>query len=521
MAYVLSLSPNSPLTIPFGGEPPTRSSCSAASIRSRDTVHHRRLRSISTSSLSSVGSYVLPSFRQHGIEESSGTPPRSSLANLTFNKIRTPCEQKGTSTTNSRRTSLASSAFSGRYRPSSRAEQEPQGLRPVQTVPIEPESSPARFISARHNPTPLPGLEPDSEDEFIEDSTLQDAAETPPIDEFSLSSSERHQNKQVFRRWISKLRRRRHPPPPCLSPRRERWTLDDFDVQPASAGKQPRSSAHRKSDSQNSSIRFITSIRSATATIASASVATMARPASKWRRGQQRSSLLSGSETRPSIDSTRSIMDEAARQRSRKRREKLEELIRTEECYVADVKALSDVGTPQDEHGKTLMCPVQAYFTILGHQPTPTSFARPAAQKVVADILHLHDDILGQLHRVVPFAEYDQSTAIATKTATAARTHNRWHSIDTVPTRATPPRGVLATIRQGRRSLNLSRSTEEEQVVLRCRPQVVKAVAQVFAKHVPPSAFSCTPASVLILSMTDREICCIRGIRRQLRSGPT
>jgi hypothetical protein len=41
-------------------------------------------------------------------------------------------------------------------------------------------------------------------------------------------------------------------------------------------------------------------------------------------------------------------MDEGARQRARKRREKLEELIRTEESYVADVKALSNVQTPYD-----------------------------------------------------------------------------------------------------------------------------------------------------------------------------
>jgi hypothetical protein len=36
-------------------------------------------------------------------------------------------------------------------------------------------------------------------------------------------------------------------------------------------------------------------------------------------------------------------MDISASLRSRKRREKLEELIRTEESYVADLKALSDV----------------------------------------------------------------------------------------------------------------------------------------------------------------------------------
>lgn len=41
-------------------------------------------------------------------------------------------------------------------------------------------------------------------------------------------------------------------------------------------------------------------------------------------------------------------MDEAAKQRSKKRRDKLEELIRSEESYVADLKALLNVST--DNH---------------------------------------------------------------------------------------------------------------------------------------------------------------------------
>ena len=89
-------------------------------------------------------------------------------------------------------------------------------------------------------------------------------------------------------------------------------------------------------------MRFVTAVRSATATLASASIATLSRRTTKWRRGQQRSSLVSDREPRPSIDSVRSVIDEAAKQRSRKRREKIEELIRTEENYVADVKALSN-----------------------------------------------------------------------------------------------------------------------------------------------------------------------------------
>lgn len=128
---------------------------------------------------------------------------------------------------------------------------------------------------------------------------------------------------------------------------------------------------------------------------------------------------------------------------------------------------------------------LQAYFTILGNQQTSTSFARPSAQKSIAEILHLHDDILGELHRVVPFAEYDQSLARAPEPA-LTRTHARWHSVDVVPQRITPNRGVLATIRQGRRSLNISRSSDEDPAILKCGPQVVDSVTKIFANHVGP-----------------------------------
>ena len=156
------------------------------------------------------------------------------------------------------------------------------------------------------------------------------------------------QQEAPFKRWVSKLRRKKHKVPPHVSLRTERWTLDDFDraplpLPPLSPRRNRQVGGHHKSDSQNSSLRFITSIRSATATVASASIATISRRASKWRRGHQRSSVVSASDPRPSVDSARSIVDEAAKQRSRKRREKLEELIRTEESYVADVKALSNV----------------------------------------------------------------------------------------------------------------------------------------------------------------------------------
>lgn len=140
-----------------------------------------------------------------------------------------------------------------------------------------------------------------------------------------------------FQRWVSTLRRRkRQQTVPPVTTRSERWCLDDFDEIPLQ-----HHVSHARSDSATSSMGIIAGVKSATVTIASASIAPLSRRASKWRRG--RSSMISEPDPRPLIDTQHSVIDEAGKLRSRKRREKLEELIRTEESYVADLKALSNV----------------------------------------------------------------------------------------------------------------------------------------------------------------------------------
>jgi hypothetical protein len=135
---------------------------------------------------------------------------------------------------------------------------------------------------------------------------------------------------------------------------------------------------------------------------------------------------------------------------------------------------------------------VQAYFTLLGHHHPNSTLrcARPSAQKTLANMLDVHDELLGALYRVIPFAEYDQQVAMASHRPPAARVplHTRWHSVDIVsghPSVISPNRGSLATaVRQNRRSLNLSRSEEAESIVLRCAPQVVASVAALFKTYV-------------------------------------
>lgn len=142
-----------------------------------------------------------------------------------------------------------------------------------------------------------------------------------------------------FQRWVSTLRRRKgQQTVPLATSRSERWCMDDFDHAPLQLRPQ-----HTRSDSGTSSMGIIAGVKSATVTLASVSIAPLSRRASKWRRTQNRSSIMSASDPRPSVDTQRSVLDEAGKMRSRKRREKLEELIRTEESYVADLKALSNV----------------------------------------------------------------------------------------------------------------------------------------------------------------------------------
>ena len=99
-----------------------------------------------------------------------------------------------------------------------------------------------------------------------------------------------------FCRWVSTLRRRKkHQSTPSVTPRSERWMLDGFDDITANTPLESRP-LHAKSGSLSSSIQFVAGIKSATVTLASASIAPLSRRASKWRRTHNRSSILSGSD---------------------------------------------------------------------------------------------------------------------------------------------------------------------------------------------------------------------------------
>lgn len=329
MASVLSLTANSPLGISsLRNDASGRSCSSAASIGSSGTVQHHRIRSISTASLSSVGSCLLPS-RAFGrrTDNSSDTPHSASSTNLNLNlgKLRSQLDLRSSTAATSRRSSLVS-AFS----PSSPPEHRASKLVDV----VEGEDGIGKLVQSKDGALPkLKPAHPEGPEESIADSST-----SPFVD-----NTDSILPQPAFQRWLDTLRKKRHSLPQPVVQRGERWSLDDFDHPMCSPEKQ-RKLGHNTSDSQgSSSLGFVTAVKSATATLASASVVTVSRRATKWRRGQQRSSLLSGSDPRHSVDSQRSFSDDAAKERARKRRAKVEELIRTEESYVGDLKALSNV----------------------------------------------------------------------------------------------------------------------------------------------------------------------------------
>ena len=327
MASVLSLTQSSPLSDRYS----TRSrhvlerSCSSANTGcTTGTVQHHPPRSLSGSSLSSLTSLWTPAFRR---QHDDSTPSRSpSSHNLTLRRIPTISDRRITSDGYSRRASLVP-AISSRFR------SEPVlGSDHIEERLLEVAESEGEVYSLAEEQFSLHTVEESEHVMTPMKSTAvleaTDAATSPP--------------RPRVRRWISTLRRRKREAPPSTTPRIQRWKLDDFDSRAASPIKRI-TSHHKQSHSNGSSMGFVTTVKSATATLASVSIATVSGRHAKWRRGHQRSSVISGSNPRASIDSQRSMLDDAAKQRSRKRRAKLEELIRTEENYVADLKSLSNV----------------------------------------------------------------------------------------------------------------------------------------------------------------------------------
>ncbi|KAK4168546.1 hypothetical protein QBC43DRAFT_102069 [Cladorrhinum sp. PSN259] len=225
-----------------------------------------------------------------------------------------------------------------------------------------------------------------------------------------------------FQRWIKSFQKR--------SMRRQEMMWSDRDLTPGLFDSEGRSSmtwesAHHR-QSSDSSFGFVTAVKSASISLTSVSVLTRSRRntlrSSRGHSRTDRSSRASVSGARLSEDSVcperQMILDPAVIERSLQRRRILEELITTEESYIGDVRFLMNV-----------------YVTILAALPTLPPGLRASINQNLTDIVELHEEMLGELHRVVPHSEYTQlEIPVQLPPSTPGiRGHQRWRSLDAVP----------------------------------------------------------------------------------------
>lgn len=169
---------------------------------------------------------------------------------------------------------------------------------------------------------------------------------------FNITTEHHFKSKHPLKRLVGNLRTQGPKRGHSLTVRKERWVLDDFDEAKPTDPDLPQSrrlNGHQKASSWSSSgIRI--AIKSATVKLQSAThgphspIFSRAR-LPKSNRGSRVSNAASRLSTEGDLVAAR-LLDHAARDRAVKRRRILEELISSEESYVADLKVLLHVCCP-------------------------------------------------------------------------------------------------------------------------------------------------------------------------------
>lgn len=221
---------------------------------------------------------------------------------------------------------------------------------------------------------------------------------------------------------------------------------------------EPHSISHKKRDSTASSGHVHTM---KTASLSNASFSIVPRSLRLGRSTD--SSGFFGSHTRQSLESDRpptsSSMDEAAFRRGIKRRQILRELITTEEGYVADLKAL-----------------IYLYSTLLATTTAIPSPVRPSVLRNVHDLLHIHENLLDQLHQsAFDAAARKWADTTSPRHLGSPRQHRRWRSLES--------NGAVKLSRHHRRtrsSLDSSEATRGRTYLGCAEPRDVADVAAIF-----------------------------------------
>ncbi|KIW08936.1 uncharacterized protein PV09_00852 [Verruconis gallopava] len=206
-----------------------------------------------------------------------------------------------------------------------------------------------------------------------------------------------------FKRWLSTLRRRHSLG--TFMPDRDPW-LDRTSTSRL---------GHHKASSFSSSIGFLTAVKSANLTLAGTSIAPTSKHGRKPHVNSDNTSI-SCHGPRASVESnTGSIeptLDGQAWFRSIQRRNIVDEILSSEESYISDMKAM-----------------IHIYFTLLASAPPVSLRRKEMIQKSLSQIIQLHEDLLGELQRVVP-SRAESTQRLTLQHQTDESRHTRWHSFD-------------------------------------------------------------------------------------------
>jgi hypothetical protein len=71
--------------------------------------------------------------------------------------------------------------------------------------------------------------------------------------------------------------------------------------------------------------------------------------------------------------------------------------------------------------------------TLMASLPTLSLNLRASINRNLNEIVELHDELLGDLHRVVPHSEYTQPVSAESTLPAPPNGHYRWRSLDAVP----------------------------------------------------------------------------------------
>lgn len=116
---------------------------------------------------------------------------------------------------------------------------------------------------------------------------------------------------------------------------------------------------------------------------------------------------------------------------------------------------------------------------ILTALPTLPGHTKSSIQQNLFQILQLHEDLLADLHQVVPHADFTKSANQEALPATKAK-HIRFNSADVTPSRLADHRAT----RRLRHSLEIGRSPECRSRGLATDTETAGNIAKMFNKHV-------------------------------------